>query len=143
MENMRQAFSEVYDIVNHLEETLHNKIPKKFIELIQENKDNIYIPKIDYSKSINEQNLLKDTRIILSLIYRDYICSSEEREELTKIDSIELKKIEEEKAKEFNYDELFKKKKEHEYNNSNTKMVVYKESIFKRIINRIRELFRI
>ena len=71
--NINQAFSEVYDIVNHIEKDLYNKIPKNFIAMLEKNKDEKYVPQIDYSKSINEQKLLKDTRVILSLIYRDYI----------------------------------------------------------------------
>lgn len=49
---------------------------------------------IDYSKSINEQELLKDTRIILSLIYRDYICSKEEKNELLLKDKKEIEEQE-------------------------------------------------
>ena len=75
--NINQAFSEVYDIVNHIEKDLYNKIPKKFIAMLEKNKDEKYVPQIDYSKSINEQKLLKDTRVILSLIYKDYICTKE------------------------------------------------------------------
>lgn len=80
-ENINRAFSEVYDIINHLDEKLYNKIPQQFIEMIKENKDNTYHPHIDYNISINEQKLMKDTRIILSLIYREYIYSNENREE--------------------------------------------------------------
>lgn len=34
-----QAFSEVYDIISHMEAELYNKIPKKFISMIEENRD--------------------------------------------------------------------------------------------------------
>lgn len=139
MENINQAFSEVYDIINHLDTKLYNRIPRGFIEMIKANKDNTYQPKIDYNISINRQKLLKDTRTILSLIYRDYICSDEKREELKYNDIMELKKEQEENAIEFNYDDIFKKKKQDASINLNTEIVEYKENIFKKIINFIKK----
>ena len=92
------------------------------------------MPQIDYSKSINEQKLLKDTRVILSLIYRDYICTKEEREEIDERDRKEMRKKEREAQIKYSYDNLFKKKNKAEKANSineeiNTKVVEYKENI--------------
>ena len=140
MENINQAFSEVYDIINHLDTKLYNRIPTSFIEMIKENKDNTYQPQIDYRISINKQKLLRDTRTILSLIYRDYICSVQKREELKYNDIMELKKEQEENAIELNHEDIFKKKKQDVSINLNTEIVEYKENIFKRIINFIRKL---
>ena len=36
---LNQAFSEVYDIILNMEETLYNKIPKGFIKMIKDNRD--------------------------------------------------------------------------------------------------------
>lgn len=38
-EMIRQAFSEVYDVIEHMENELIKKIPHGFIKLIQENRD--------------------------------------------------------------------------------------------------------
>ncbi len=86
----KQAFREVYDIIRHMEDELSEKIPKSFKEILKENMDLAYPVKIDYGKSINEQELLHETRIILSLIYRDYLCSPEKRKELMEADRKEL-----------------------------------------------------
>lgn len=48
---------------------------------------------IDYSVDIKKQ-LLKETKIILSLIYRDYLCSKEKREELLALDLEETEREE-------------------------------------------------
>ncbi len=141
MENINQAYSEVYDIINHLDTKLYNKIPMSFIEMIKANKDNTYQPQINYSISINKQKLLKNTRTILSLIYRDYICSDEKREELKYNDIMELKKEQEEKAEKFDYNNIFKKKKEELSINSNTGIVEYKENLFRKLVNRIKKFF--
>ena len=61
-----QAFSETYDVINHMSKEMQEKIPKSFINLIKENRDLDYKVNIDYSIDIKEQ-LLKETKIILSL----------------------------------------------------------------------------
>ena len=86
MNKTNQAFSEVYDILNHLEEELYNKIPTKFITFLEDNMDKEYIPNISYSKDISEQILLRETKVILSIVYRKYICSDEMKEKLKQED---------------------------------------------------------
>ena len=144
---INQSFSEVYDIILHLEKELYNKIPQKFIQAIEQNRDADYEFNIDYSKNINEQKLLPDTRVLLSLIYRDYLCSSEERQKLIEKDKIELKQYEKNLQEKYNTENLYKNK-----NTSNIKentgfkpvsMEQYKESVIKKIINRIKSIFRI
>ena len=86
MNKTSQAFSEVYDILNHLEEELYNKIPTKFITFLEDNMDKEYIPNISYSKDILDQPLLRETKVILSIVYRKYICSDEMKEKLKQED---------------------------------------------------------
>ena len=81
-DTISKSFSEVYDIINHLEENLLKKIPKSFIKKIEEQMDKTYKVNIDYSKNINEQVLFRETKVILSLIYRDYIVEKDERKKL-------------------------------------------------------------
>ena len=89
-----QALSEVYSIINHLDNNLYKKIPDNFIKMIENNRDLKYDVDIDYTKNINEQNLLHETRVILSLIYRDYLCTKEEREKIILKDKKELEQNE-------------------------------------------------
>ncbi len=104
------SFSEVYEIILHMDKELVNKIPQKFISFIKQNKKDDYVTNIDYTKNINEQELQKGTRVILSIIYRDYLCSDEKKKELMQNDNIELRKIEEELREKYNIDNLFKRK---------------------------------
>lgn len=88
-----QAFSETYDVINHMSKEMQEKIPKSFINLIKENRDLDYNFNIDYSTDIKKQ-LLKETKVILSLIYRDCLCSKEKRQELLDIDVEEIEREE-------------------------------------------------
>ena len=140
-----QVCSEVYDIIFHMENELFNKIPKSFINIIEQNRDEKYETKIDYSKSINDQELQRGTRVILSLIYRDYLCSEKQRKILIEKDEKELKKIEEELNEKCNPENLFKKHKElkdEEIENPKS-MIIYKETIIQKIINKIKKWFHL
>ena len=98
-----QAFRETYDVINHMSKEMQEKIPKSFINLIKENRDLDYKVNIDYSKDIKEQ-LLKETKIILSLVYRDYLCSSEKREELLALDIEEIRREEKSSQEKYQID---------------------------------------
>ena len=88
-----QAFSEVYDVINHMSKEMQEKIPKNFVNLIKDNRDLDFKFYIDYSIDIKEQ-LLEETKVILSLIYRDYLCDKEKREKLLAIDLEEIRREE-------------------------------------------------
>ena len=92
----KQAFSEVYDIIAHMDTSIRMKIPKSFIKLIKDNMDTNYNVNIDYSQSIVNQNLLHETKVLLSLIYRDYICDEKKKKEAM---TQEERKAQEEKEK--------------------------------------------
>lgn len=122
---INRAFCEVYDIINHLDKDLYEKIPKKFIQVVEQNRMSGYKVEIDYNKSINEQFLLKDTRIILSLIYRDYICAPETRQQLLIKDKKEIE--EEEKILQEKYAIDFKKinkRRQQKINDENTAIAI-------------------
>ena len=106
---INQAFSETYDVITHMSKEMQEKIPKSFINLIKENRDLDYKVNIDYSKDIKEQ-LLKETKIILSLVYRDYLCSSEKREELLALDIEEIRREEKSSQEKYKIDYDSRKK---------------------------------
>ena len=140
IEKTQKAFSQVYDIINHFEPELYSKIPKKFITFLEENKDNNYISGIDYTKSINEQTLLHETKVILSIVYRKYICDEEKKMMLRQEDNIdyynEQKKLEEKYKLDFESINLHK-----EDNCVNLPKVRMKW--YQRIIQKIRSILKL
>lgn len=147
MKEINKAFAEVSSIIKHMDKEMYVKIPKGFIGLIENNKDKEYKVNIDYTKSINEQKLLQDTRVILALMYRDYFCSPDKKQQLITEDKEEIRKAEKTLKEKYEID--FEKintqrleKKSEEYNknaqNFENQMICYpKESFIKRIINKI------
>ena len=143
----KQSLTEVNTILCFMEKEYVNKLPDKLIIFIKKNMDNSYISNINVNTPINEQPLKKDTRILLSLIYRNYWCSQEKKEELLKEDAYLKSEYEKEIRKKYNPDSIFKNKKQNIISEESTvdtvSMVEYKESIFKRIINKIKGIFKI
>ena len=88
--HIRQVFAQIYQILQHSEESVLKRIPNSFMMFLQENLDETWQGQLDFSKSIREMELLRDTRLILSLVYRDFVCSESKRKELIEKDRIEL-----------------------------------------------------
>lgn len=84
-----QAYAEVYQVILHMEDDLRILIPRKFIQFLRKNMDSHWSGNLDFSKNLNDMDLLRKTRVILSLVYRDFICSPEERKELIQKDKRE------------------------------------------------------
>ena len=140
----QNALKEVNDILENTDEKLVNKIPIKFIEFIKTNMNKNYITNINPEIEIDKQKLLGETESILSLIYRTYWATDEEKKEFSEKDLKELldKEVEKkEKYKGRDVNELFNKSKKINENSSNNNMlIVKKEGIIKRIFNKIWQL---
>lgn len=65
----RDAFSEVYCIIQNMHPNLKQKISKKFISFLEENKNNDYVPDASKINLHNPENLMKETKIVLAIMY--------------------------------------------------------------------------
>lgn len=138
----KQAFAEVLEVLKNTKQSIVEKIPEKFIIFLQENKDNNYVAKIDFSKSNWEEDIKKEAQAILALIYRDYIVSEEKRTELLKEEQEEQIRIEKEIREKYNPDNIFNNKKEETMaENTNLPVEIKKETFLKKLINFIKLLF--
>lgn len=138
----KQSFCEVYDIINHMDKQMKSKISDKFINFIEKNRDLNYRVDIDYSKSITNQNLLHETKVLLSLIYRDYICDEEKKAQLIKQDNECLMQREENLKKKYKI--KFKEKQDNVIQNKeNTLNVIEKQKWYTKIVKIIRNIFKI
>ncbi len=149
MENsLSKAYAEVLLILSYMEQKYVDMIPKKLLELFNEEKDKNYQPKINPNISLAEQNLQRKTLALLAMLNLNYWCKDEkEKEEMLKIYSENDKKIEAEMRERYNPDNLFKKKEKEEQNDEikeeSTEIIEYKEqNIFKKNLNKIMKFFK-
>lgn len=61
----QNAFTEVYEIINYLNEYDYNKIPKEVISVIEENRNQEYEYFLDESIPFTEQKMMPETKAIL------------------------------------------------------------------------------
>ena len=119
-----EAFYEVDEVLKLMPIDLRSKIPMQFRQAISENKAKNY--KRDIHEPLKEQELKKETVIILGLIYRDFLASPEEKERLQKQDSEEIQKIEQEVQEQYE-----------------NQLIIYKErGIFHKIFYFIKGIFK-
>lgn len=140
-----EAFAEVEEILKIMPIDLVSKIPLKVLRIISENRAEDYNVKIQ--EPVGGQNLKPETIAILGLLYRDYICTPEEREKLQTEDKEELEKIEREMQQQYDIGNVFDKRKNNINQETNeqtqTELVLYKEPNFiQRIFNLIKGLFK-
>ena len=144
--NRRQAYTEIVNFIELLDEYNRNKIPKKLMEFFKVEKDNNYTKVIDPKIPIKEQNLKKETLALIAMLNLQYWCEDEkEKQRLKKIYANNEIKYQEELRDKYNPDDLFKTKQKNIENNHSqqTATIEYKElSIFQRIKEFIKNIFK-
>ncbi len=141
------AMAEVIYYLKGIRQEDIDKIPKKFIQYLNDNASKEYICKFDYNKPLKELNLLDETRGIIGMICYNYWCTTEkQKEQYIKKLSQNEQQYQEILHEKYNPDKLFKNHKQEsveeiELNAKEVSMVQYKESILKKIISKIKSIF--
>lgn len=138
------AYKEIYEILKIFPQELVAQIPQEKIKFFRNNMDTNY----EYDISIETfdgQTMLEETRAILTILFRDYWATPTQREKILAYENSARNRLEEETRMKYNPENLFKKKDKQNYVEAHTEetaMVEYKESIFKKIINKILNIFK-
>ena len=148
MDNMI-AYAEIDEILNLLEDKYRDKVPEKVRAFFKEEKMVDYKPTIDVNTPLIQQNLKRETIVLLAILNINYWCENEEEKQFF---LNELAKSEDEKKKleeKYNPNNLFKNKNNNDVSTDkivepqNISMVEYKkQGIFKRILDKITRFFK-
>lgn len=136
------AYAEVLEILKYVSNEDYNKIPKEKIELFEKNANLNYDFSYDINKTLDEQNVSKKAKTIIAILFRDYWATEAQREKIKAKEQYDRRLKEEENREKYNPDNIFKKNetKTTEIINEikeNNQLIPYKESIFKKIFNKI------
>ncbi len=143
-----EAYVEVIEILKHMDKKYVEKIPKKLRNFFEKNCSKDYVFNLNTNKPLIEQNLKIKTLAILAMLNLNYWCESEEhKKELISRYNDNEQKYQQELREKYNPDNIFKnndKKNsiQEEIIENEVALVEYKESIFKKIINKIKSIFR-
>lgn len=138
------VYSEVWGILNNLPQVALRNIPEDILENIKRNCNKEYIFKYDIYKTLNEQNVLEETKTMIAILFRDYWATDKQKEKIILKEKADRLKFEEEKKYKYNVDDLFKRSRPIEENVEEKYLIeVKKEPFYRRIFNRIRQLLNI
>lgn len=143
-----KAYAEVDTILNLMDEKYIKEIPEKLRNLFKEKKQKDYNKSIVLDKPLEEQGLSNETLSILAVLNYNYWCKDEEkRKQLIETYSKNENLYQEELREKYNLYNIFKKHIQENNVEENIvkdeiSMIEYKESIFKKIINKIKSMFK-
>ena len=149
-DNYSKAYKEVIEILNYVPQESVKKIPQTMLDTFKAKMDQSYNFKVDIDKSFEEQNLLDETKAIFANIFRDYWATPYQKERIEAKEKYDRQKMEEEKRKQYNPNDVFKNKKinaereeyiQNEENSNNLPIEIKKEKFFTKLINFIKKLF--
>lgn len=149
-QNYSEASAEVLDIINHMNVNEMSKISRKFINFLHENASKQYKSNLDYSKKLQDMNLREETKGLLAIMYRNYLCPKEKLQDLQEKFNENEQKYQVEIRKKYNPNNIFKKKNTRNENmgaivNEDAYMGLAKyeqEKWYQKIFTFIKRLFR-
>ena len=136
MYNQEYLYKDTYTIIEMMDDSLKSRINPDFIRFLKENQDNSFEGTINKNIPLKEQNLREEIKIMLSLIYIDYFCEKDEKDKIIQ--------KEENNLREFYSRDIFEKnniKNQPNITEKPKEMVVYKETLIQKIINKIKKFF--
>lgn len=133
MNQNKIAYSQVYSFIDSLPIENYIKIPKNVIDYINWHRDYTYKFKYDNSKTVDEQNLSKEARILILNIYLEYFADDNKKQEIMK--KLSQNNIDKDTSARLKYnpDDLFKNVYEIEsksVNNQENTLIEYQENFF-------------
>lgn len=134
-----KAYKEVYEILKYIPEEDYKKIPKSMIKVIEKGMDKSYDFKVTEFEDFQKQEMLSETECILAIFYRDYWASEKERNRILvseEQDRINTYKIRYKDIK----NQVDRVQPAWDENNS---IIVVKDSFFTKIIQKIKDFFKL
>ena len=138
---MNDIAKETIEVLNYFDFDFISKISSNFLNKLKElSKNSNIIVKVDENKKLKEQNISKESKELIALIYYDYIADKEEKKEIINIWNKNEKLYQESLNKKYNVDNIFK--------NTNKKSILKEKSDLPDIIRKhsfiekIKEFFK-
>lgn len=151
--NTRQAYTEIDNFIELLDEYNRNKVPKKLRDYFKKEKDDTYTKTINPNIPIKEQSLKEETLALIAALNLQYWCEDEEEKQRLKKIYSDNEIIHQQKLQEmYNPDDIFKNKQKQELTDNkilseetqeNVAMVEYKkETLIDKFKNFILKIFK-
>ena len=147
MSDYSVAMQESYKIIQKMGNSYITLIPTDVMDEIEKSRNKEYKFEYDENKTLEEQNVKKETFEILSYLNYMYWCKPDEKEAFSKIYKENNLKEEEKKRLKYNPDKIFENVKNNniQINTQETALVKQDEhqNFFRKIIDKIKKFFKI
>ncbi len=145
-----KAYTEVLEIIKYFPKEEYSKIPLEKIEFYKKNMDKDYHFTINPEIDLDKQNISMEANAIMVNLFKDYFANEQQKLKIEQILDLNQEKKEQEKREKYNPNDIFKKREKIESNNAqttevntNTALIEYKESFFKKFKNFIFKILHI
>lgn len=138
----KMAYTQVLEILKRLPKEEVAKIPTEEIEFLKENCEKTYKYILSPNARLEECQISRKAYAILVVYFKKYFATEIQKQKLDVILKNNQIAIEKEKREKYGVDNLFKENKLEQEENKKVEIVPYKESFFKRVLNRIKKIFR-
>lgn len=134
-QSCRKEYNEILEVLKLIPSYDYLKIPSEKIEYFKKHSIKNYDFKIDNLDSVK---LSRNTYVIYTELYKEYIATNEEKEKINEI--LKLNRIK--KQENWKEQDLFNNKKIENKIEEKGLTEIKKETIFKKIINKIKQLWK-
>ena len=147
IDNYEDAYAEVIEVLNYIPMNEYKKIPKKYIEFMEENCSENSSFVYNIALPFDKQNISNTAKNILGMLFRLFIIDQTKKEELNNKEQKRRKQEELEKYIKYHPDNLFRNKNKllqaiGEKATEQVALVECKESVLKRIVKKILSIFK-
>ena len=142
-DNYPKAYRELYEILKHVSEEDLVKIPQDLIKTIEHNMDKDYAYQLEETLRFEDQIMLRETRALLAVLYRDYWADENERKIIIQKQKYDIQKAEEKKKEIYGSKNLFDNRKQiKEESMKLNGLIIYNEPWYIKFINFMKKAFK-
>ncbi len=139
-ENFPNAYKEVYTILKYVSKEDYKAIPEDFLNIVKAKMNNDYVFNFNPNVELEEQKLLRETKVILGYIFLNYWGNEQQKKVIEEVLKNDLNN---EETKKYDND-LFKDKQKVKVSpGEEFRMVIYKkEKFLVKLIKKFKYFFK-
>lgn len=139
------AYKEIYEILKIFPKELVDRIPKYKLDYIKQNMNESYEYNIT-KETFDGKTMLDETAAILAILFRDYWATEKQKIKIINYHNTQREKMANEIKEKYDPENVFKQRRieqeKIDEKKENLSVVEYKENIFKKLFNKIKEIFK-
>lgn len=137
-------YTEVIAVLNELPQEDFNKIPQKVINFLISKRNLKYDFYIDINIPLEDQNISEKAKMILAIIFRDYLATDKQKEKILNFENAERIRLDNKAREKYSADNIFKESaKKQEFVKEEMSLLEYKEkNIFIKIWDKLKQILK-